>query len=137
MTFVDIFKWAVGKARPKIRPEPEQPVFPDRPGLFEDDIHRIAQETIERHGEREKAGPGPRVKQLFTNGPDGKLLKGDQRNQPTMTSSPGSAVAPGPASTKLPAVTIATPVPKHRRRDLRKKIKRLKRDIERLEVRKK
>lgn len=133
MTIINIFQWAVSKTRPKIRTEPERPPFPDRPGLYEDDIDRIAGETVARkYGERELGPPGPRLHWIATSGQDGQLLKGDARRQPTSTPQPGPAATP----MKKPAV-ITAPAPKPRRRDLRKKIKTLRAEIRALEGKKK
>ena len=88
----EIFAWVVKKARPRIRTEPEASPY-GIPGIYEGDSARIIGEhTARKYGEREKAGPGPRLRQLFTNGPDGQLLPSDARRQPT--------AAAGPASTK-------------------------------------
>jgi len=133
MRVVDIFNWAVSKTRPKIRTEPERPLFPDRPGLYEDDIDWIAGETITRkYGEREMAPPGRRLHWIATNDATGQLLKGDARRQAAPISAPGSAA--GPASTKGSTVTITPSAPKPRRRDLREKIKTLRAEIRGLEA---
>ena len=138
MRIVDIFNWAVSKTRPKIKLEPERPPFPDRPGLYEDDIDRIAGETIARkYGERETAPPGRRLHWIATNDATGQLLKGDARRQAAPISAPGPAAIAGPASTKKPAAVITAPAPKPRRRDLRQRIKQLEGEIRALEGKKK
>jgi hypothetical protein len=127
MNPLKFFKTVVGRPGLKVRREREQPPFPDRPGLFEDDIHRIAQETIDRkYGTREPGPAGRRLRQVFTNDETGQLPKADARRQPARTPAAGSAAA-----------TIATPAPAPGRRDLQAKIRKLKADIRGLEGKKK